>query len=348
MLVFSKTSLQRRRISPRTPRALYFTDEVSVGYCQGGDVLEIAAADPVLGTAYYTLAQDAEKGPEIKRQPESCLICHASSAHRGFPGHLIRSVAADRAGEMLLARGSRRVDHTTPFEERWGGWYVTGKSGKMAHQGNRVHDGREEKAKDGSNVTDLKPLLELDGYLTPHSDLVALMVLEHQGETHNRLAQANMLVRMALAEQAELNKAFGSPASERSEGIARRIEWACEPLVKHLLFCEEAPLKDAVSGTSGFAREFAARGPFDGKGRSLRQFDLRKRMFKHPLSYLVYSRAFDGLPGEAKERVYRRLWEVLTGKDGSKDFAHLSATDRKAALEILRETKKGLPAYWKP
>jgi hypothetical protein len=71
-------------------------------------------------------------------------------------------------------------------------------------------------------------------------------------------------------------------------------------------------------------------------------------MFRYPMSYLIHSRAFDGLPGEARERVYRRLWEVLTGKDRSKEFAHLSETDRKAVLEILRETKKGLPAYWKP
>jgi hypothetical protein len=349
VLVFSKTSLQRGRISPKTPRAIYFNDEIAVGFCRGGEVMEIAVADPALGTAFYTLEQDPAKGAEFKRQTDSCLLCHASSSNQGFPGHLIRSVSTDRTGEMILSRGTKRVDHTTPFEDRWGGWYVTGTSGKQTHQGNRIFDGRsDEKGEDGSNVTDLRTHFTVANYLTPHSDLVALMVLEHQSETHNRLTQANFVTRMALTEQAEINKAFNRPADERSEGITRRIHWACESLVQYLLFCEEAPLKEAVSGTSPFAKEFTARGPFDSRGRSLREFDLRSRMFRYPMSYLIHSRAFDGLPGEARERVYRRLWEVLTGKDRSKEFAHLSETDRKAVLEILRETKKGLPAYWKP
>jgi hypothetical protein len=350
VLVFSKTSLQRSRIGPKTPRALYFNDDVAVGFCCHGDVMEIAAADPALGTAFYTLDQGRTAGPTLQRQTDNCLLCHASSANQGFPGHLARSVAVDRTGELILSRGGRRVDHTTPFEERWSGWYVTGTSGKQTHLGNQVFDARSGRGEggDGSNVTDLKGRFTVANYLTPHSDLVALLVLEHQGEAHNRLARANILTRMALVEQAEMNKALQRPAGERSEGIVRRINSACESLVQYLLFCEEAPLKEAVSGTSAFAEEFAARGPFDSRGRSLRQFDLRTRMFRYPLSYLVYSRAFDGLPGEAKERVYLRLWEVLTGKDRSREFAHLSAADRQAVLEILRETKKDLPAYWKP
>jgi hypothetical protein len=349
VLVFSKTSLQRGRISPKRPRAIYFNDEVTVGFCRGGDVLEIAAADPALGTAFYTLDQDPARGTLFTRETDRCLLCHASSANRGFPGHLARSLSVDRSGELLLSRGSKRVDHTTPFEERWGGWYVTGTSGKQTHRGNRFFEGRADDGQgpDGANVTDLKEFFTVANYLTPHSDLVALLVLEHQGEAHNRLARANILTRMALAEQAELNKALQRPADERSEGITRRIHAACEPLVQYLLFCEEAHLKGPVSGTSAFAKEFAARGPFDSRGRSLREFDLGTRLFRYPLSYLVYSRAFDGLPAEARARVYRRLWEVLTGRDRSREFAHLADADRAAVLEVLRETKPGLPAYWK-
>ena len=99
-------------------------------------------------------------------------------------------------------------------------------------------------------------------------------------------------------------------------------------------------------GTSNFAKEFAARGPFDSRGRSLREFDLKTRMFRYPMSYTIYTKAFDGLPAEAKDRVYLRLWEVLSGKDDSKEFAHLSSMDRKSILEILRETKSDLPTYW--
>ena len=351
VLVFSKTSLQRSRIGPKTPRAIYFNDDIAVGFCRTGEVLEVAASDPNLGTVFYTLDQRPDRAPRFTRQTETCLICHGSSASQGFPGHLIRSVSPDMHGELVLSRGTKRVDHSTPFEDRWGGWYVTGTSGKQEHMGNQVVGGwpwAEKGAQPaGENVVDLKPYFTAANYLTPHSDLVALMVLEHQGEMQNRLTRANFQTRQALHEQAELNKAFGDPPATRNESITKRIHWACESVVKYLLFCEEVKLTEPVAGTSGFAKEFAARGPSDAKKRSLREFDLKTRMFKYPLSYLIYSKPFDGLPAEAKARVYLRLWEVLTGKDTSKDFEHLSKDDRRAVLEILRDTKPGLPAYWK-
>lgn len=351
VLVFSKTSLQRNRIGPKTPRAIYFNDDVAVGYCRHGDVLEIAASDPNLGTVFYTLDQNPAERPVFARQTESCLICHGSSRNQGFPGHLARSVSADRNGELVLSRGTKQVDHSTPLEDRWGGWYVTGSSGKQTHRGNQIVGGwpwaEKDEQPDGANVTDLKPYFTVANYLSPHSDLVALMVLEHQSEAHNRIGRANFQTRLAVHEQAELNKAFGEPANQRSESITRRIHWACEPVVQVLLFSEEAKLGDSVTGSSKFAAEFASRGPFDSKKRSLREFDLKTRMFRYPMSYVIYSAIFDGLPSEAKERIYLRLWEVLSGKDQSKEFSHLSKPDRAAIAEILRETKAGLPEYWK-
>lgn len=348
VLVFSKTSLQRQRISPKTPRAIYFNDDVTVGFCLRGDVLEIAAADTNLGTVFYTLDQDESAGARFTRQNDSCLICHGSSANQGFPGHLVRSVSADRTGEIVLSRGTKRVDHTTAFEDRWGGWYVTGTSGIQRHLGNRVFNGRlDDEGEGATNVTNLKGYFTAANYLEPGSDLVALMVLEHQGEAHNRLTRANYLTRLALVEQAEMNRILGGDENERSAGITRRIERACEPVVEYLLFSDEAKLTGEIRGTSGFREEFEARGPFDSKGRTLRQFDLNKRMFRHPMSYVIYSRLFDGLPEEARERIFWRLWEVLTGRDKSREFEHLSREDRQAVMEILLETKKDLPAYWK-
>ena len=346
VLVFSKTSLQRSLIGPKTPRAVYFNDDVAVAFCRHGDALELVADDANLGAVFYTLDQDPAGRGAVTRQTDRCLSCHAGSANRGTPGYLARSVSADAAGEMLLARGTKRVDASTPFAERWGGWYVTGTSGKQTHLGNAVIAGGVP-SRDGTNVTDLRPAFDTGKYLSPHSDLVALMVLEHQGEAHNRLTRANYLTRVALAEEADINAALGLPAGARAESIARRIVWACEPVVEALLFADEAALSGPVAGTSGFAAEFAARGPFDAKGRSLRQFDLTTRLFRTPLSYVVYSKHFDGLPPEAKAQVYRRLWEVLTGNDRTKPFAHLAPADRLAAHEILRATKPGLPAYWK-
>ena len=113
-----------------------------------------------------------------------------------------------------------------------------------------------------------------------------------------------------------------------------------------MLFCEETKLTELVTGTSEFTKKFAARGPFDSQKRTVREFDLKTRMFRYPLSYVIYSKLFDGLPTEAKERIYLRLWEVLAGKDQTKEFAHLSKQDRQAIREILRDTKPGLPGYW--
>jgi hypothetical protein len=351
MLVFSKTSFQRQRIAPRTPRAVYFTDDAYVGFCRHGDVLEVSAVDPQLGAVFYTLDQAPSDKPQFVRQNDSCMLCHGSSQNEGLPGHLVRSLYADGDGLPILAAGSHRVDHTTPLEQRWGGWYVTGTSGKQNHMGNLiVRDKRASGQIDnplGRNVTDLDRFLDTSAYLTPHSDIVALMVMEHQTGAQNLITRANFLTRWALRDEEVINKALGRPAGYHSESTASRVKNAGEPLVKYLLFSGEAALTEPVRGTSGFAAEVARRGPRDGKGRSLRDLDLRRRLFAYPCSYVIYSAAFDGLPGPVKDYVFRRLWEVLTGKDTGADFAHLSAADRQAILEILRATKPDLPDYWK-
>ncbi len=352
MLVFSKTSLQRQRINPRTPRALYFGDDAYVGFCQKGDLLEVTADDPQLGEVFYSLSQKKNAKPRLQRQGDSCLICHASSFNQGFPGHLARSVFADGSGLPILASGTYRIDHTSPLRQRWGGWYVTGTSGKQTHLGNMIVRDNHPRPEDidnsaNVNVTKLDRYFKTSPYPTPHSDIVALMVLEHQSEMHNRLTRANFLTRLALREEAEFNKALGRPADHRSESTVSRIKNAGEPVVRYLLFCEEAQLTDPLKGTSGFAEEFVQRGPRDHRGRSLRQFDLKRRLFAYPCSYVIYSEAFDALPPPVKDYVLRRLWEVLRGKDTSKEFAHLSAEDRQAITEILRATKTDLPDYWK-
>lgn len=347
-LVFSKTSLQRNYIQARTPRALYFNDDTYVGFCQDGDVLEISTVDDDLGAVFYTLPQaelEGEAAPLLTRQTEHCLICHASSATRNVPGHTLRSVYSDAAGYPILSSGTYRTDHTSPFEHRWGGWYVTGTHGDLKHIGNYVHRGygNPERAdfSPGWNLTKLAPLLETKGYPTPHSDIVAHLVLAHQTELHNRITHANFATRQAMDYQTNLNRELGLPLDEQRESTTSRIKSACEPLIEYLFYCEEAPLSGKVTGTSGFAKEFAALGPRDKKGRSLRDFDLERRMFKYPLSWLVYSTSFQKLPPEAKRYVYGRMRDVLSGKDDSAMFKHLSADDRRAVTEILAETLPG-------
>ena len=350
-LVFSKTSFQLRRISPRSPRALYFGDDVYLGWVPGGDVMEISAVDPNLGVNFYTLSQQESAKPKFVRQTDTCLQCHGSSLTRGVPGHLVRSVYPDPDGQLILSAGTFLTDHESPLKERWGGWYVTGRHGAQRHLGNLLvgesDDPQHLDMDKGANITDLATRFETSKYLTPHSDIIALMVLEHQTSMHNRITRANFQTRVALRDQGVMNELLERPDDYRSESTNRRISKAAELVVPYLLFGGEITLTDPIQGTSGFAREFVARGPRDSQGRSLREFDLKSRLFKYPCSYLIYSKAFGGLPAAVKDPIYRRLWEVLTGQDKSDDFAHLSSEDRTAIREILRDTQRGLPDYWK-
>lgn len=342
MLVFSKTSLQRQRIAPRTPRAIYFSDDVYVGYCHEGDVLEISTGDDQLGAVFYTLAQDESPSPRLTRQTDNCLICHGLSTSLRVPSHVVRSVYSDAQGLPILASGSYRTDHTSPFEQRWGGWYVTGTHGEQKHLGNLIVRGRDRpEAADntaGQNVTDLSKWLATENYLTPHSDIVALMVLEHQGLVHNLITHARFATEQALHFDRALSKELKEESSELRESTKSRIKSACEPLVEGLLFCEEAPLTEKVTGTSEFAVEFSRQGLRDADERSLREFDLTTRMFKYPCSYLIYSSSFTTLPAPAKEYVIRRMNEVLSGNVVDSKFKHLSAADRANVLAILQAT----------
>lgn len=350
MLVFSKTSLQRHRIAPDTPRALYFNDDVYVGFCQDGDVLEISAVDPQLGTVFYTLEQHAAEKPQFMRQTDNCLLCHGSTQAQGIPGNLVRSVYADPEGFPILSSGSFRIDQTSPIEKRWGGWYVTGEHGSQKHLGNLIVRGKQQPEQidnsRGQNVTDLAPLLDVAPYLTSHSDIVALMVFEHQAMAHNLLTQASFGTRQALHYQATLNRELNEPANHRWASTLSRIKSVGEPLVKYLLFSGEARLQAPIKGTSGFAEHFVRQGPRDPQGRSLRDLDLQTRLFKYPCSYLIYSRSFDALPPDVRDYVFQRLWDILQGKDQSPEFVQLTAADRTAILEILRATKPNLPSYW--
>ncbi|MDV6033316.1 MAG: hypothetical protein F9B45_25165 [Phycisphaera sp. RhM] len=341
-LVFSKTSLQLHRISPRRPRALYFNDDVYVGYCQNGDVLEFAATDANQGAIFYTLKQsDRDDQPSFVRDRGNCLSCHASSRTQGVPGYLIRSVFSDPAGRPKLGSGTFLTDHTSPFEQRWGGWYVTGNHGAMRHMGNTICEGDEYTfdRDPGANQSDLDEYIDTDDYIAPHSDIVALMVLEHQTQMHNAIAAANYETRQALHQSYQMNELLERPKDHISESAQRRIAASADRVLRYLLMVDEFQLTDAVKGASDFEAEFASRGIKDSRGRSLRDFDLQTRLFKYPCSYLIYSPAFDALPKQVREQVVARLFAILEGRDDSPDFEHLTPKMRRDILDILIETK---------
>lgn len=339
-LVFSKSSFQLTQISPDSPRAVYFNDDTYVGWVNHGEFIEIAHVDPKNGPAFYTIDQEYDPYPVIQPQTDQCLICHDTfQTSSPVPRLLMLSVLPNPDGNALKAAALITNDKS-PFRERWGGWYVTGTHGSLRHLGNTIVHARADDIDDmrkfitkldlsaGANVTDLSKRFDTKEYLTPSSDIVALMVLGHQTHVHNMITSGVYEIRDAVQKG-------------MSDKMAQILKDAGEPIVKAMLFSEEAPLTGPVAGTSGFAAEFSARGPRDSKGRSLRDFDLQHRLLRYPMSYLIYSESFDDMPAELKDYVMRRFHQVLSGEDTSAEFAHLSADDRKAILEILHETKPG-------
>jgi hypothetical protein len=337
-LVFSKTSFQFRKISPQSPRALYFNDDVYVGQVHEGKALEIVSFDPMQGAIFYLLDEQQSGQPVFQRAELDCTQCHVAAYTRGVPGVLLRSIYPNPSGTQATHSASFITGQDSPLKERWGGWYVTGTLGRQTHMGNAVVENKEHPEQldrsAGANITDLSGHFDISAYLTRHSDVVAHLVLAHQTQMHNLITLTNYQTRLAL---------HAGPLSDESR---KQYEDPAEELLRYLLFANEAPLDDRVQGTSGFAEEFRSRGPRDARGRSLRDFDLRKRIFKYPCSYLIYSEAFDSLPAPAKQYLYHRLLEVLTGRDQSPEFATLTGKDRRAILEILLATKPGLPEEW--
>ncbi len=190
----------------------------------------------------------------------------------------------------------------------------------------------------GADVNDLRKLVNVKPYLSPHSDIVALMVMEHQTQMHNFITLASYEARSSLHYDNIMNKALDRPADYQSDTTGRRLAKVTDKLVKYMLFVDEFKLASPVQGASDFAAEFTDRGIRDAKGRSLRDFDLTTRMFKYPCSYLIHSEAFLNLPKPIKQRVYARLHDILTGTDQSDEFEHLTGVDRSAILSILLDT----------
>ena len=137
MLVFSKTSLQRSFITPDNPRAIYFNDDVYIGYTPGAPALEVSAADPKLGGIFYRLVNEKVRRPRFVRD-QDCLNCHGAQRTLGVPGHFVRSIGTDPTGELDGQSEVGPIDQCTPLADRWAGWFVTGKHGAQTHRGNLI------------------------------------------------------------------------------------------------------------------------------------------------------------------------------------------------------------------
>jgi hypothetical protein len=305
-LVFARDSFQASRISPRNPRAIYFTDDAAVGWVRGSRDLEIAATDPRLGPVFYKYSTETGR---LTRETV-CLQCHQGAATLGVPGIFVGSVFPDSTGTPSRD-GAIITDHRTPFADRWGGWYVTALHGEQPDRANGVASDPAEPraiANDGKrNLASLAKEVNLAGYLEPTSDIVALMTFEHQTQ------MTNMMTRLAW--ESRIAEAAHKPLPD------------VEEIVAYMTFRDEVPLPEPIEGASSFTADFARRGP-------LREFDLRTRLFRYPLSYMIYSAQFNALPDGVRNRIYRRLFDELRAKSPE-------------TVEILRKTKPDLPEYWR-
>jgi hypothetical protein len=344
VLVLSKTSLQAALVSPQTPRALYFNDSVVVAWVPGGNI-EIAAQDTNEGTVFYVMLQARQESPHFKRT-DACLLCHVSPVTHDIPGLFVRSVVTAQDGTAMPQLGHGFTDHRTPFHDRWGGWYVTGRDIAFQHMGNKLVSGTENEQVSVTHPSTPRFLSGMSAYPKPTSDIVALLVLNHQAHMTNLLIHMAALMRSSSVEHGPHTVSSDGLPPESIRTTSRSLEICARELVDYMLFVDEAPWPGPARGTSSFAKEFSALGPFDHRGRSLRQLDLRHRLLSYPCSYMIYSSTFDALPGKAKQVIYRRLWEVLSRADADPKYIKLTVNDRNAILDILRETKDDLPLYF--
>ncbi|MEY2877679.1 MAG: hypothetical protein RLZZ15_59 [Verrucomicrobiota bacterium] len=350
-LVFSKTSLQRDRIRPARPRALYFSDSVYVGWVPGG-LIEIAAVDPTLGPIFYALDPAAlRRGHAAARRDDDCLRCHGGTFVREIPGVFVRSLFADGKGEPLLRHGSMIVEDDTPFEQRWGGWYVTGFRGTATHRGNAFATEKGDQlvfAPATARPDELAEYFDTSGYLRPTSDVAALLVFEHQLAMQNALTRAGLSCQKMIAYQRGLQTAFKEPLTDEPayDSVKSVFAGAVQSVVDRLLFRGAAALPDGVVGGAEFRGGFAASAPRSRAGHALKDLDLHGKIFAQRCSYLIYSESFRALPPPLKTRILDRLQAVLLGREPGERYAYLPAEERARIYAILVETHPDAQARW--
>jgi hypothetical protein len=353
MLVFSKTSFQKDRIDPAHPRAIYFSDQVYVGWCPGG-LVEIAAIDPILGPIFYSVDPHAGRDPLRFQRDADCLRCHGGTFIRDIPALLVRSVFTDSAGQLMLSLGSELVDSTTPLEKRWGGWFVTARRAGPRHRGNLVltseqEPGSKELAAHASLAT-LDKLVDTRPYLKPSSDVTALLVFEHQVCVQNALTKANQQCLRMIDYQKRLQKELKEPVTDEPtyESVRHVFASASQEVLDALLSKDEAALpQGGIQGVGGFANAFNPTGTTSSSQPSLRQLDLEQRLFRYRCSYLIQSTTFERLQPTLRRRVLQRLWHVLTDPVAEPRYAYLESAERDMIRQILTATLPHLPPIWR-
>jgi hypothetical protein len=351
LLVFSKTSLQRARIRPDCPRALYFSDTCYVGWVPGG-LAEVASIDSTNGPIFYSFDPRPEASPRQFTRDPDCMRCHGGTFVPRIPAVFARSLFADDDGEPLLRQGSQVVDYCTPFAERWGGWYVTGRHGTAVHRGNTFAAEKDGALvvdfTSGANITNLSPFFDTAKYLSEGSDIVALLVFEHQLTVHNAITHAGFSCRRMLDYQKNLQIAFKEPVTEglAYDSVKTVFNSSARDVVDCLLFKDEAKLPDGIEGNAKFPGAFQVGAPRAADGTSLKDLDLKTHLFKNRCSYLIYSESFMALPEILKRQIYVRLAGALNPVKPDPSYAYIGSEERARIRQILRQTHPDLRRFW--
>lgn len=351
-LVFSRTSFQRGRIRPDQPRALYFSDTVYVGWVPGG-LVEVTAIDPQLGPIFYTLdLPGARRGPPKIERDTDCLRCHGGAFVREIPGLFTRSLFPDANGDPLLRHGTQLVNDETPFEQRWGGWYVTGYHGSTAHRGNALARESGDQlvfVPSAMRPDELSAHFETQAYLKPTSDVVALLIFEHQMAVQNSITHAGFSVRRMTTYQHGLQKTFKEPETDEPvyDSVRSVFASSAQDVVDRLLFRHAALLPAGVAGHPDFVKNFAQGAPRGATGLALKDLQLGDRLFAQRCSYLIYSDSFRALPDALKVRIWDRLAAALQSHDSKERYAYLPAEERQRIRAILIDTHPEAKARWK-
>jgi hypothetical protein len=341
VLVFSRTSLQAPYISSKTPRAIYFNDHTYVAWVQGSERLEVLTIDSRRGPVFFTVHNASGKPLAVEREGIRCMACHDSAGMRlgGVPKVQLLSSPVDGQVNPPLRDGPVEVTHATAIEDRWGGWFVSGSLGSQLHVGNLPLAGAPDPTvrniHNRSNLNGLQGYIDATPYLTDKSDIVALLTLEHQAYVQNLITSTRYEVSTISAVADARRWSDLQPEQQAA------LQPSLDRLVAAITFQDERKLLGHIRGGAGFEAPFMARGPADAKGRSLREFDLRRRTYRYPLSYLIYSKQFDDLPAALKDHVYRRIVAAFHTPSGDESLD----ADRKAALEILAATKSEFAAW---
>jgi hypothetical protein len=320
-LVYSTTSLQLSRISPRNPRALYFNEDVYVGWVPRGQI-EIASIDPALGGIFYIFNIPRASAPIRIERSARCFNCHAEFENGRVPGLLLKSVVPGPGGGSLESFHGDITGHSIPLKDRFGGWHLTGKHGITEHWGNMVGTLSTAGLKKYANPPGRQ--FRWETYPVSTSDVLAHLLHEHQVGFVNRAVKATYDTRAALA------------AGDAQAMIAKHAA----VLTRYLLFADEAKFPaGGIGGDALLKKDFAARARRTKTGLSLRDFDLRTRIFKHRCSYMIHSAAFTGLPAPLKQQVFAELRAALNPAKANPASAHLPAAEKRSIAAILTATK---------